>query len=137
MTTQLRAAGLVFIAAVAFAGMGIGFETPAVNAATPVDKAPVRMNEHLVESHKGATTSRLYHRFTNLGPVPADVVRFTVNLGRGNEHQTITETGTFAPGIGIDRMHDLASYSAQVPPDCVISYVHFTNGTSWTAPGFQ
>jgi hypothetical protein len=137
MTFTFPPVRLVLAAAVAFAGVAVGFDTPPVDAAVQMNKAPVRMNEHLVASNKGATKVRLYHRFTNLGQVPADVVRFTVNLGRGNEPQTIVDTGTFAPGIGIDREHDLASYSSQIPPDCVVSYVHFTDGTSWTAPGFQ
>jgi hypothetical protein len=137
MASTFRPARLVLAAAAAFAGVAVGFETSSVDAAIQMDKAPVLMNEHLVASNKGATTVRLYHRFTNVRPVPADVVRFTINLGRGNEAQTITDTGTFAPGIGIDREHDLAWYSSKMPPNCVVSYVHFTDGTSWTAPGSQ
>jgi hypothetical protein len=77
MTFTFPPVRLVLAAAVAFAGVAVGFDTPPVDAAVQMNKAPVRMNEHLVASNKGATKVRLYHRFTNLGQVPADIVRFT------------------------------------------------------------
>lgn len=139
MRSNFSAKRIMLAAAVAFAGTIVGVETSAANASAAMNGAPVSVNEHLVTVNKGATTARFYHRFTNQGAVSADVVRFTVYLGSGNKPQTITETGTFSPGVGIDREHNLASYlfGSSRTPSCTVNYVHFTDGTSWTAPSSQ
>jgi hypothetical protein len=134
MKSNLRAAGFSLAAAVAFAGTIVNFDASAVDAAGVMDNAPVIVNDHLVTHAKGTATSRFYHRFTNTTNVTADVIRFTVNEGPGNKAQTVTETGTFSPGVGIDREDTFASSSTKIQPSCTVTYVHFTDGTSWTAP---
>jgi hypothetical protein len=137
MKSNLRAAGITLAAALAFAGTIVSLGTSAVDAAVTPDNAPVVINDHLVTHAKGTATSRFYHRFTNTTNVTADVIRFTVNEGPGNQAQTVTETGTFSPGVGIDREDSFASPSTAIPPACTVTYVHFTDGTSWTAPSSQ
>jgi hypothetical protein len=134
MKSNLRAARITLAAAVAFAGTIVNLGTSAVDAAVSTDNTPVVIDDHLVTHAKGTDTSRFYHRFTNTTNVTADVIRFIVDEGPGNQAQTVTETGTFSPGVGIDREDSFASSSTSIPPTCTVTYVHFTDGTSWTAP---
>jgi hypothetical protein len=136
MRSKFRPQNMVIAAAVAFAG-SIAAAPSAANAAVAMGNAPVSINDHLVTDNKGATTARFYHRFTNTTGVPADVIRFTVNVGSGDKSQTVTEMGTFSPGVGIDREDTFAASSPPMIPSCTVTYVHFTDGTSWTAPGSQ
>jgi hypothetical protein len=135
MKLNFRPARIVLAAAIAFAGTTAGIATSTANAAVAAREAPVIINDHLVTEYKGATTARFYHRFTNEGPVTADLVRFTVYPGDGAKPQVITETGTFSPGVGIDREDNLGALTSIMgagKPSCTVSYMHFTDGTSWT-----
>ncbi len=137
MRSYVRPGRIILAAAVALAGTAVGLETPGADAAIGLDNAPVSINAHLVTTSKGATTARFYHRFTNRSAVTADVVRFTVYVGTGSKPLTITESGTFSPGVAIDREDTLGSRNSltrPVTPSCTVSYVHFTDGSSWTAP---
>jgi hypothetical protein len=140
MKLNLRPRQAMLAAAIVIAGSAVGVET-AANAAGATGDAPISINDHFVAAdYKGSTTARFYHRFTNEGPVTADVVRFTVYPGNGAKPQVITETGTFTPGVGIDREDSLGSNNLLIGagmPNCEVSYVHFTDGTSWTAPNSQ
>lgn len=139
MNLNFRSGRVMLAAAIALVGSTVGAET-AANAAVATADAPISINDHLVTDYKGATTARFYHRFTNEGPVAADIVRFTVYPGKGAKPQVITETGTFSPGVGIDREDNLGPNNLLLGsgiPSCTVSYVHFTDGTSWTAPGSE
>jgi hypothetical protein len=136
MKSNFRPSQPVFARLLAFAATGIALQATAASAAVQTDKAPVAINDHLVAAHKGSTTTRFYHRFTNQTGVAADLVRFTVTRGIGTKPQTITETGTFSPGVGIDREDTFQVGGSRMnaeAPSCVVTYVHFTDGTSWTA----
>jgi hypothetical protein len=57
------------------------------------------------------------------------------NPGNGAKPRAITETGAFSPGVGIDREDNRAALTWLVgtgKPSCTVSYVHFTDGASWT-----
>jgi hypothetical protein len=140
MKLNLRPRQAMLAAAIVIAGSAVGVET-AANAAGATGDAPISINDHFVAAdYKGSTTARFYHRFTNEGPVTADVVRFTVYPGNGAKPQVITETGTFSPGVGIDREDNLGARTSAMgvgKPSCTVSYVHFTDGTSWAAPSPQ
>jgi hypothetical protein len=79
----------------------------------------------------------LYLRFHDLTQVPADTVRFLVDLGPGNDKKAITETGHFHPGVTIERSYQLGSHQHSGPapagPQFTVEYVHFTDGTCWQA----
>jgi hypothetical protein len=140
MKLNFRPGRVMLAAAIAFAGTTVGMETTAASAKVAPGDAPVSINGHLMTEYKGATTAHFYHRFTNEGPVTADVVRFVVYPGNGAKPQVITETGTFSPGVGIDREDNLGALTSLMGagrPSCTVSYVHFTDGTSWTAPSSQ
>jgi hypothetical protein len=140
MKLNFRRGRVTLAAAMAFTGATVGIETAAANATVATGDAPVSINDHLVTENKGATSARFYHRFTNEGPVAADVVRFIVYPGDGAKPQVITETGTFSPGVGIDREDNLGARTSAMgvgKPSCTVSYVHFTDGTSWAAPSPQ
>jgi hypothetical protein len=140
MKFHFRTGPLTLATASAFIGAAVGVEAAAANAAAARGDSPISINDHLVADQKGATTARFYHRFTNDGPVTADLVRFTVYPGNGAKPQVITETGTFSPGVGIDREDNLGPNNLHVGagmPSCTVSYVHFTDGTSWTDPSSQ
>lgn len=138
MRSKFSTARIVLAAALTFAGTVVGLKTLAVSAA--VDNPPVSIDDDFVTAYKGATVARFHHRFTNQAAVAADIVRFAVDLGPGNKPLTITETGTFSPGVRIDREDNLARYFYQMSPripTCSVTYVHFIDGTSWTAPSSQ
>jgi hypothetical protein len=139
MRSNLRSVQLT-LAAITFTAAALGFEAHAAGAAPGSDGAPVIINDHLVGDFKGSIAPRFYHRFTNDAPGPADVIRFTINAGSRRTSETVTETGLFSPGVGIDRADNLPASFSQTShnmPSCVVTYVHFTDGTSWTAPTSQ
>lgn len=84
--------------------------------------------------------------FTNTGSVNADLVRFRVDLGV--ERIFIPEYGTFSPGTTIRALFRRGDPNVQLLPGiadvqlgpsgvkyaCHLESVHFTNGTSWSAP---
>lgn len=76
------------------------------------------------------------------GP-PADVARFTVSTRAGN-YPGFTARGTLGSGIAIaDRIvsddpaaqQRFYALSSDASVACSLSYVHFVDGTSWSAPG--
>jgi hypothetical protein len=101
--------------------------------ATAQSKTPVAFSVGLTHSKSQAPV--LYLKFHNLTQVPADTVRFLVDLGPGNDKKTITETGHFHPGVTIERTYRLGHHEHTGPspagPQAVVEYVHFIDGTSW------
>jgi hypothetical protein len=76
--------------------------------------------------------------FMITGDVPADVVRFTVT-GPGGGFRAFTLHGTFTKTTMIAKrvLQPDATASAQPLPhgvDCVLTYIHFVDGSSWSAP---
>jgi hypothetical protein len=98
-------------------------------------KTPIAFSVGL--SHFKSQAPVLYLKFHNLTQVPADTVRFLVDLGPGNDKKTITETGHFHPGVTIERTYQLVRHqhsgAAPAGPQVTVEYVHFTDGTSWQA----
>jgi hypothetical protein len=89
---------------------------------------------------KGWASQRFFLGYENRQAVPADLIRFVVDFGRGDKPQTFTETGTFSSGTRINHAINLATYSYRqptVPPACAVVYVHFTDGSIWVEPRRQ
>ena len=78
--------------------------------------------------------------FRNEARVAADEIRFGARYGRHEKRATFDVKGTFAPGVDVRRSvrrtvsGGLFSYTSD-QNDCAVEYVHFTDGTSWSASG--
>lgn len=110
-------------------------------AAAPPPAAPVS-----IEACRGGITSiELMEIATydvtlrNTARVAADEIRFSARYGRHEKRAAFDLHGTFAPGVDVRRSvrrtvsGGLFSYVSD-QNDCTVDYVHFTDGTSWTAP---
>jgi hypothetical protein len=80
--------------------------------------------------------------FRNAGPVAADEVRLSALYGRRGKRATFDVTGRFPPGVDVSRhlRHTVSGglYSFRSDKnDCVVDYVHFTDGSSWSPPRQQ
>jgi hypothetical protein len=128
------------VATLALAGMlvGISVQQPAI--ADPTTSAPVSVAVCQATNFKGWASQRFFLGYENRQSVPADLIQFLVDFGRGDKPQTFTETGTFSSGTPINHSFNLATYSYQqpaVPPACAVVYVHFTDGSIWVEPRRQ
>jgi K+-transporting ATPase KdpF subunit len=71
--------------------------------------------------------------FTNRQATSADEIRFTVEYAGRTEH--IIDRGTFSQNVRIDHAFS-GFYNARyrgVPPTCMVDYVEFRDGSSWSA----
>jgi hypothetical protein len=115
-------------------------ETPA--AALPgAGPAPLRVTacRLSVEHHgpRGSVEQVVVVSFANDRDTPADVARFTV-ANAGGVAKAFTARGSFTKGVLIaDRIlpaEALRGESSGTPTsDCALTYVHFVDGSSWTA----
>ncbi len=131
---RLAAAGALLIAAATPAGA----QAP---SAAPTTAAPVTIGAcrggiasiELVEIAAYDVTLR------NTAAVPADEVKLSMRYGRRRKTAAFDVRGTFAPGNDVTRHlrrtvgGGLYSY-ASATNDCSVDYVHFSDGTSWSAP---
>jgi hypothetical protein len=77
--------------------------------------------------------------FRNTAAVPADEVRLSALYGRRGKRATFDLTGLFPPSVDVSRhlRHTVSGglYSFRSDKnDCVVDYVHFTDGSSWSPP---
>jgi hypothetical protein len=127
-------------AALALTGALVGIPTQHPALADPVISPPVSVEVCQATNFKGWASQRFFLGYENRQSVPADLIRFVVDFGRGDKPQTLTETGTFSSGTRINHSFNLATYSYQQPtvlPACAVVYVHFTDGTIWAEPRRQ
>lgn len=74
----------------------------------------------------------------NTAQVAADEIRLSARYGRHEKRATFDVKGTFEPGADVSRHlrrtvnGGLFGYWSD-HNDCFVDYVHFTNGTSWSA----
>ena len=134
MRTILRPARAVLgVATLALAGTLVGISSSPVVAA-PTTSAPVSVAVCQATNFKGWAMQHLSLSYENRQSVPADLILFLVDSGRGDKPQTFTETGTFSQGTRINHSIDLPTYSYQQAapvPSCTVVFVHFTDGSSW------
>jgi hypothetical protein len=117
---------------------GLPTQHPAL--ADPVTSPPVSIAACQLTNFKGWASQRFSLSYENRQSVPADLIRFIVDFGRGDQPQTFTETGTFSSGTRINHSFNLAAYSYQqaaAPAACAVVYVHFTDGSIWVEPRRQ
>jgi hypothetical protein len=127
-------------AMLALAATLVAISTPRPAGADPTTSAPVSVAACQATNFKGWASQRFFLSYENRQSVPADLIRFLVDFGRGDKPQTFTETGTFASGTRINHAINLAAYSYQqgaAAPACAVVYVHFTDGSIWVAPRRQ
>src|SRR5216683_3318815 len=101
MQTILRRPRIALaVATLVLAGTLVGISTqgPAVAdpTADPTTSAPVSIAACQVANFKGWPVQRFFLGYENRQSVPADVILFLVDFGRGGKPQTFTETGTFS-----------------------------------------
>jgi hypothetical protein len=77
--------------------------------------------------------------FRNTASVAADRIRLSALYGRRGKRATFEITGLFPPGADVSRhlRHTVSGglYSFRSDKnDCVIDFVHFTDGSSWSPP---
>ncbi len=80
--------------------------------------------------------------FRNTAPRPADEIRLSALYGRHAKRATFDLKGEFPPGSDVSRhlrrtVNGGLSAFRSDRNDCVVDYVHFTDGTSWSAPRTQ
>jgi len=108
-----------------------------------VDAPPVRVTScrTIVELHaRGAPAQEAIQvSFSNDHDSPADVARFSVRSITG-QWKEFTARGSFSKGVVIaDRILSSETsveehfFSRERSADCALSYVHFTDGSAWTA----
>ena len=70
--------------------------------------------------------------YVNTGNVPATAIRFITSNGAYT--QSVTATGTFAPGVQIDKSF-ASDQSTHIDNNatCTVAEVRFADGTSWHA----
>ena len=78
----------------------------------------------------------------NTASVPADKIRLSALYGRRGKRATFDLTGLFPPNADVSRhlRHTVSGglYSFRSDKnDCVVDYVHFTDGSSWSPPRQQ
>jgi hypothetical protein len=128
------------VATLALAGTLVGIPTQHPALAEPATGPPVSVAVCQATNFKGWASQRFFLAYENRQPVPADLIRFLVDFGRGDKPQTFTETGTFSSGTRINHSFNLATYSYQqpaAPPACAVVYVHFIDGSIWVEPRRQ
>lgn len=95
----------------------------------PIELASCEVSTRITLSNDDAPStvgpSALHVRFFNIGAEPISRVTFTLDDGA-----TVSDVGTFSPGVAIDHDLRLASTAAT---SCVVSEVAFANGTTWDA----
>jgi hypothetical protein len=111
-------------------------------AAAPATPSPASVTSCAVVpetmSRRGTTPEKIRVSFEILSTTPADLARFTATAPAG-ALEAFTVRGTFTKGAMIaDRLVE-ADPSAPVHPlasgvECMLTYVHFVNGSSWSAP---
>lgn len=75
----------------------------------------------------------------NTAAVAADEVKLSARYGRRRKIAAFDVRGAFAPGVDVTRHlrrtvgGGLYSYESDTN-DCTVDYVHFSDGTSWSAP---
>ncbi len=127
-------------AAAAILGLVVGGALPAfadaANGASPIAVSDVRILASDLQNSASETMQPVYVpgtvdvTFRNTGNVAARAVTFAVNAG-GREVGTLTDTGTFAPGVAIEHVfvNDTFAPNAQLS----VARVTFADGTVWTS----
>ena len=136
----LAATYLAAASALLGAAAPAGAQSPS-GSASPAAAAPVAIGAcrggiasvELVEIAAYDVTLR------NTAAVPADEIKLSVRYGRRRRTAAFDVRGTFAPNTDVTRhlrrtvSGGLYSYESD-SNDCSVDYVHFTDGTSWSAP---
>ena len=110
-------------AAVAAPRIAVAMPTPET---TPIQMPPC----HLIWTRTG---TKIAINFINLQAAPADVVHFTIVYG--GITREITDRGTFSHGVRIAHIFpvEYSMLGSSRPEQCVVDYVHFSNGATWTS----
>ena len=102
------------------------------------DGPPVSATINRIANQKGdeGQAHAIYMTFRNNAPVSANEVRFEVRQGR--DVVAISDNGTFATGVDI--AHRFANPNASFGSPwqsarVAVTYVHFTDGSTWTPVG--
>ena len=90
-------------------------------------------------SRRGTLPETIRVTFSVMQDTAADVARFTATAPAG-AYRDFTLHGTFSKGVTIaDRViaadPNLSAHALAPGVECMLTYVHFVNGASWTAPG--
>jgi hypothetical protein len=119
----------------------MGFAASGIQAAAD-ESVPVRMTACTVIpetiSRRGTLPETIRVSFSIEKDTPADVARFTATAPAG-AFREFTARGTFTKGVTIAGRvlsADPAAPEHRLSPgvECTMTYVHFVDGSSWTAP---
>jgi hypothetical protein len=110
--------------------LGIPALVAALTVTEPVQLATCAISTPVLNPHMGRDIGTTYDgnysvhvRFTNTGAEPLTRVVLALNDGR-----TITDKGTFAPGVTIDQTFDLDPTAADA---CTVASATYADGTQW------
>jgi hypothetical protein len=112
--------------------LGIPALVAALTVTQPVQLATCEISTPVANPHMGRDIGTTYDgnysmrvRFTNTGAQPLTRIVFALNDGR-----TITDTGTFAPGVTIVHTFDLNPTAANA---CTVASATYADGMQWAA----
>lgn len=102
----------------------------ALASAPPIELARCEVSKPLTvwsnnDDRPTVGPSALHVRFSDIAAEPISRVTFTIDNGT-----TISDVGTFNPGVAIDHNLRLASAAAT---SCVVSAVTFADGATWSS----
>jgi len=106
---------------------------PQATSTAPVAITYVRVAELKSDESRRGT---IYLSYRNGGSIAADDVRFVIRHGQATTQ--VRDRGLFSPNVRIDHHFAGASamqWDANSSTSAAIVYVHFVNGTSWSAVG--
>jgi hypothetical protein len=108
-------------------------------AAAPAIMTSCWVTPKTIQRHGTPPPETIRVSFMIIGDGPADVVRFTANSPSGVHEFTVR--GSFASSVTINNRELPVDPAAAVRPlphgvDCMLTYVHYVDGTSWSAPNF-
>jgi hypothetical protein len=111
--------------------LGVSVLVTALAAPQPVQLIRCHVSAPVLDPHMGSDIGVTYDgqyalhvRFTNDSDRPLKQVVFSLSDG-----STVTETGSFAPGVTIDRRFLLSPNDAD---SCGVASATFADGTQWT-----
>ena len=123
-----RVALVISFSAIVAAGAAI----PRIAVAAPLEETtPIQMPACRINWTRTGTKIKM--NFINLQAAPADVVHFTIVYG--GVTREITDRGTFSQGVRIAHIFpvEYGMLGPSLPEKCVVDYVHFSNGTTWSS----
>jgi hypothetical protein len=126
-----RGTGLAFILVASLLGKPIGTRADtSATASAPIQilKCSVNQNRAYVDPYQAISIA-----FVDRGDVSADEVKFAITYA--GHAAVLRDSGVFSKDATIDHAYKAfwgMRFEGPTPSACIIEYVHFRDGSSWT-----